>query len=112
MSQHRNRAPENRASQEPGLLLDDKQWAYLRKRYELTPRELEIAALVCRGYRNGSIAESLHITPGTVKAHMRNIYRKVRVKSRIRMLLTFVQEAQSVAGSPGLVQTAHVLGPR
>ena len=109
MSHPRDKAPPDRAGPQADLLLDDRQWAYLRRHYELTPRELEIAALVCRGYRNGSIAESLGITAGTVKAHMRNIYRKVRVNSRIGMLLTFVQETQkSSAGGRG-VQPARVL---
>ena len=77
------------------VLLDDKQWSYLQRRYELTPRELQIAALVCQGFRNGSIAKSLDITPGTVKTHVSNIYRKVKVRSKITMLLTFVSEAQT-----------------
>lgn len=76
-------------------LLDHKQWSYLQRRYELTPRELQIATLVCQGFRNGSIATSLNITPGTVKTHVRNIYRKVKVKSKITMLLRFVSEAQT-----------------
>lgn len=76
----------------PGLL-NSKQWSYLQRRYELTPREQQVAELVCRGFRNGSIATRLSIQPGTVKAHVRNIYRKVKVKSKISMLLRFVTEA-------------------
>lgn len=72
------------------MLLDKKQWSYVQRRYELTPRERQIAELICQGLRNGNIAKSLHIKPGTVKTHTRNIYRKVRVKSKIGMLLTFV----------------------
>ena len=76
------------------MLLDTKQWTYLQRRYDLTPRELEIADLVCRGFRNASIARRLRIRPGTVKAHVRNIYRKVKVGSKIMMLLRFVAEAR------------------
>ena len=75
------------------ILLDGKQWSYVQRRYELTPREREIAELICQGLRNGSIAKHLRIRPGTVKTHIRNIYRKVRVKSKISMLLTFVTDA-------------------
>ena len=84
----------NRRARNPLLaLLDDKQWSYLQRRYDLTPRELQIADLVCRGLRNGNIARRLRIRPGTVKAHVRNIYRKVKVSSKITMLLRFVAEA-------------------
>jgi DNA-binding NarL/FixJ family response regulator len=75
-------------------LLGEKQWSYLQRRYELTPREVQIADLVCQGLRNSSIAKSLNIQPATVQAHVRNIYRKVRVRSKINMLLKFVGEAR------------------
>ena len=75
-------------------LLGEKQWSYLQRRYELTPREVQIADLVCQGLRNSSIAKSLNIQPATVQAHVRNIYRKVRVRSKINMLLKFVDEAR------------------
>ena len=79
------------------VLLDKKQWSYVQSRYELTPRESEIAALICQGLRNGSIAKSLRIKPGTVKTHTRNIYRKVRVKSKIAMLLRFFTDSRAIS---------------
>ena len=83
------------------LLLDDLQWSYLCGRYELTPRESQIAELVCQGLRNGSIAQRLDIQPGTVKTHIRNIYRKVKVRSKVAMLLRFVTETRSIAARTG-----------
>jgi len=77
------------------LLFDRKQWSHVQGRYELTPRERQIAELVCQGLRNGSIARHLRIQPGTVKTHIRNIYRKVHVKSKIVMLLRFVTDARA-----------------
>jgi DNA-binding NarL/FixJ family response regulator len=85
---------EKPTSDERLMLLDGKQWSYLRKRYGLTPREQQIAELVCQGLRTGHIAGHLRIRPGTVKTHVRNIYRKVRVKNKINMLLRFVAEAR------------------
>lgn len=81
-------------SQFEAILLDAKQWLYVQNRYNLTPRERQIAELVCQGLKNGNIAKHLRITPGTVKTHTRNIYRKVRVKSKIAMLLRFVSDAR------------------
>ncbi len=79
------------------ILLDRKQWLYVQKRYSLTPRERQIAELVCQGLQNGNIARYLRIRPGTVKTHTRNIYRKVRVKSKIGMLLRFVTDARELS---------------
>ena len=81
------------------MLLDRRQWSYVRRRYDLTPREVQIAELVCQGLRNDHIARSLRIRPGTVKTHVRNIYRKVKVRSKIAMLLRFVNEASGTSAS-------------
>lgn len=78
------------------ILLNEKQWSYVQNRYDLTPREREIAELICQGLRNCKIANVLHIRPGTVKTHTRNIYRKVHVKSKIGMLLRFVTDARDL----------------
>ena len=76
------------------VLLSEQQWSHVQKRYNLTCRERQIAELICQGFRNGSMAKRLRITPGTVKTHTRNIYRKVRVRSKIAMLLRFVTDAR------------------
>lgn len=78
------------------ILLNEKQWSYVQNRYDLTPREREIAELICQGLRNCKIAKVLHIRPGTVKTHTRNIYRKVHVKSKIGMLLRFVTDSRDL----------------
>jgi DNA-binding NarL/FixJ family response regulator len=79
------------------ILLNPKQWSYVQNRYNLTPRERQVAELVCKGLRNGSIAKYLHIKPGTVKTHTRNIYRKVHVKSKIAMLLRFITDSRDLS---------------
>jgi DNA-binding CsgD family transcriptional regulator len=77
-----------------GILLDEKQWLYLQKRYHMTPRELQVAILVCRGFNNDEIAKALKIRRGTIKTHLRNIYRRVRVKSKVTLLLRFVEDVK------------------
>jgi DNA-binding NarL/FixJ family response regulator len=49
----------------------------------LTPREIQLVRLVAQGLRNREIAEQLHITEGTVKAHLHNVYRKIEVETRV-----------------------------
>ena len=74
-------------------LLDEKQWLYVQKRYHMTPRELQVAKLVCQGFNNEEIARALKIQQGTVKTHLRNVYRRARVKNKITMLLKLVDQA-------------------
>ncbi|MHC4571437.1 MAG: response regulator transcription factor [Planctomycetota bacterium] len=75
------------------ILLDEEHWAYIRRRYHMSPRELQVAELVCRGFSNEEIAKDLKIRQGTVKTHLRNIYRRIRVKNKIAMLLKLVDQA-------------------
>ncbi len=78
------------------MLLDEQQWLFLKKRYHMTPRELQVAILVCRGFNNDEIAKALRIRQGTVKTHLRNIYRRARVKSKILLLLEFVEDVNKL----------------
>ena len=49
---------------------------------ELTGREGEVLNLIAKGYSYNEIAESLKLSTNTIRAHIRNIYRKLAVKSR------------------------------
>lgn len=61
----------------------------------LTTREEEIAILASRGARNDEIASSLNIASGTVKCHIRNIYAKLGVDSRIHLALA-IEDSGSI----------------
>lgn len=52
----------------------------------LTPRELEILALVRRGKRNREIAATLGIEEKTIKNHLNSIYSKLDLGSRIEAM--------------------------
>lgn len=52
----------------------------------LTARELEIVQLVVAGVSNKEIAFQLHVSDGTAKVHLNNIFRKLEVSSRIELL--------------------------
>lgn len=85
-------ADDHRAVEPQLVLLTTQQWATLCKRYRMTDREMEVAKLICRGLSNDHIAERLKIKQGTVKTHVRNIYRKTWVNNKIAMLLKFLQD--------------------
>ena len=53
----------------------------------LTAREVEVVRLVAGGLRNKEIADSLSISEGTVKAHLRAIFEKLGVASRARLIV-------------------------
>ena len=81
-------------------LLDEKQWRYIKRRYRLSPRELEVAKLVCRGFVNGDVAKKLNVKPGTVKTHLRSVYHKTRVRNKVTMLLKFMHDADKLFNEP------------
>lgn len=50
--------------------------------FDLTPRELEVLALVVKGLNNREIAENLIVSQSTVKFHVSSILSKLGVSSR------------------------------
>jgi DNA-binding NarL/FixJ family response regulator len=58
------------------------EYRHLVRAEPLTARELEVLQLIADGDKNSIIAQKLHITDGTVKAHVRNILRKLCVSDR------------------------------
>ncbi|MCH8684523.1 response regulator transcription factor [Pedomonas mirosovicensis] len=50
--------------------------------HDLTPRELDVLRGVAGGHSNKVIARQLLLTPETVKWHLKNIMRKLKVNSR------------------------------
>lgn len=55
----------------------------------LTTREIQILDLLCSGTQNKIIADRLRLSENTVKAHVRNIYKKMHVRNRTEAALRF-----------------------
>ncbi|MFM7461197.1 MAG: response regulator [Burkholderiales bacterium] len=53
----------------------------------LTPREIEILALMAGGLSNREIADSLGTSEGTIKNHVSNVLAKLGVRDRVRAVL-------------------------
>ncbi len=53
----------------------------------LTRRERQVLALLCEGLPNKLIARRLKISVGTVKVHVANIFRALRVTNRLQAVL-------------------------
>src|SRR5271170_2466493 len=60
----------------------------------LTDPEINVATLAAEGRTNRQIAESLFISPHTVNTHMRHVFEKIGINSRIQ-LTRFVREQSS-----------------
>lgn len=56
-----------------------------RRRYKLSAREAQVAALVLHGYRNTDIGAALGITVATTKKHLTRIFDKVGVDTRSQL---------------------------
>ncbi|MFF5083518.1 response regulator transcription factor [Actinoplanes sp. NPDC000266] len=50
----------------------------------LSPRELEVLRHLAAGHSNSEIAKALFLAPGTVKAHLNHIFRKLGATSRLQ----------------------------
>jgi DNA-binding NarL/FixJ family response regulator len=57
----------------------------------LTPREEEVMELLAEGYPAKEIAQRLSISADTVNAHLKHIYRKLHVRSRIEAVIKYLK---------------------
>ena len=58
--------------------------------YGLTEREREILRLILAGKDNLEISEELQIKMGTVKAHVHNIFTKLNISRRSKLMKRFL----------------------
>ena len=60
----------------------------------LTERERQVAVMLCTEcISNKEIAQRLNVTEGTVKQHMRNIFRKLGISKRTALMRLTYQRA-------------------
>ncbi len=72
---------------------------------ELTTRELEVLALLAEGRTDRGIGQALYVSPKTVEAHVRSIFRKLDLPAdamenrRVHAVLTFLRARSKPAGA-------------
>ena len=58
----------------------------------LTEREMEILSYLAKGYQDKEIAEMFFLSVETVRTHLRNIYKKLHVRSRTEAVLKYLKK--------------------
>jgi DNA-binding CsgD family transcriptional regulator len=59
---------------------------------QLTPQELQVALEVARGSTNREAAVALFLSPKTIEFHLRNIYRKLGIRSRTELVRAMLSD--------------------
>lgn len=86
---------------------------------KLTPRQLDVLAMLCEGLPNKLIARRLNISAGTVKVHIVHIHRALGVASRLQAVLAArklgfdgVARAQDAVAQPTRITPIASISPR
>jgi pimeloyl-ACP methyl ester carboxylesterase len=66
--------------------------------FDVTPRQLEVAALVAQGWSNRQIAEELVITERSAESHVERIRARLGFRSRAQIAAWYVATAPSLEG--------------
>jgi DNA-binding NarL/FixJ family response regulator len=69
---------------------------------ELSSREMDVAILLIEGQTNLDIGEKLFISINTVKTHIKSIYKKLNVKTRVQLL--YLIRNSAISGLPDSVR--------
>ncbi|HXA59886.1 MAG TPA: AAA family ATPase [Streptosporangiaceae bacterium] len=65
----------------------------------LTQSELRVAQLVTEGLTNRAVAKQLFLSPHTVDSHLRHVFAKLGVNSRVELTRCFMARAQELEGT-------------
>ena len=65
----------------------------------LTPTELRVVDLISAGHSNRSAADELGVSPHTVNTHLRAVFRKLDVKSRVQLTIVYREHISQNASS-------------
>src|SRR5688572_6232031 len=66
----------------------------------LSRREAEVADLVRKSLANKEVANTLFVTEKTVKFHLTNIYKKLKIKSRAQLIVWCFNHLQFIEEKP------------
>jgi len=64
-------------------------YTHMQTSHKLSPREFEVAHLICKGLPNKIIAKELDLSIWTVSTYIRRIYDKIGINKRTKLVSYF-----------------------
>ncbi|QEG25200.1 helix-turn-helix transcriptional regulator [Mariniblastus fucicola] len=79
-------------TERPGeKLISDTEWTAVKQYSRLSTREGQVCRLLFEGNKRDQIAETLGISPRTVRYHLESLHKKLHVNARVGLVLRMVQ---------------------
>jgi DNA-binding CsgD family transcriptional regulator len=72
-------------------LISDPEWAAVKSYARLSLRESQVSRLLFEGHKRDQIAEMLGISPRTVRYHLESLHKKLKVNTRVGLVLRLIQ---------------------
>jgi len=66
----------------PELFTSD-EWKALAAKLRLTPRQSEVARLICLGLSKPQIAKTLQISEATARLHVKELFKRLAINDRV-----------------------------
>jgi len=63
------------------------EWSRIVTALRLSPQQANIVGLIMQGRRDKQIAGELHLSPATVRTHLRAIFARLDVQDRVELVL-------------------------
>jgi DNA-binding CsgD family transcriptional regulator len=76
----------------------------------LSAREREIMTMILQGHSTESLAQHLDISPGTVKIHRKNVYRKLRISTQAELFAAYLAFVQNKSGETDVFPEGYTAG--
>lgn len=92
MGSERRREP----ASDPPPLFTERQWRQLARQLELTPRQVAVAQLICAECQISDMARRMHVSPNTVGSHLKTLYVRLGVRSRVGVVIRLVLAARKL----------------
>lgn len=93
-------------------LISDSEWLAVKNYARLSMREGQVCRLLFEGNKRDEIAEMLGISPRTVRYHLESLHKKLKVNTRVGLVLRMVQLRDFLVGkNQNQNQNQHVPAP-
>ncbi len=82
------------------VLFTPEEWRTVARLLRLTPRQLAVAELLCQEYSQRDMARRLELSMDTVRTHLRALYARLHVQSRVGVVVRLVLAQRELLNAP------------